>query len=115
MNALQLAYAAALAQVETLRAEVKAACPMPLTDDNAIFDAWIDASTAMEERIGLFTAERLLAEAEDALVRWSFTVAKSAATGADLSAVEHLGARWPKLPMASRRKLVDLALRLGAA
>lgn len=118
MNALQTAYSVALAQVEAIRAEIKAAHPMPVTDDDAVFEAWLDATEAAEIRLNLGAAESVLATAEDALVRWSFSVAMAQAlvsgVPSTVAAVDAVAAKWPKLSAPQRGRLVELAFHLDA-
>jgi hypothetical protein len=114
MNAFQSAYAVAVANLEATRAVIAAECPMPKTDDDAVFEAWLDESAACESKHGLFAAERAVETTRDAMVRWSFEVAAAAARGPELDVVNEIAAKWPRLPYAAHNRVVDLAFRLSA-
>lgn len=115
MNAFQTRYAVARAHLDTLRAELRTACPQPAADaDEATWDAHFDAEAATEIRLGIGVAEHAVSEAEDAMVRWSFDVARKTATGSARLDVETVAAKWPRVNVSHRARLVDLALRLAA-
>ena len=111
MNALQTAYAVAEANLTAIRAEVTRRAPMPITDDETVFEAWIDASEAVETELGLFAAERALSAAEDAMVGWAIKKIAPKAKGEAAEAVAFIASRWPKIGLNHRRKMVDLAFR----
>lgn len=111
----QAAYLAALALVETLRAELAELAPKcPDTDDDAALDAYDDAYEACRSKLGLYAAESALVAAENALVSWSLDCALKVARTADQrAAVEVCRTRGLRSPR-HRPTLIDTAMRLAA-
>jgi hypothetical protein len=111
VNALQTAYAVAEANLTAVRAEVKRLAPMPSLEDDAAFELWLDECAAVEVSLGLSAAEHALAAAEDAMVTWAIRKVAPKANGEAAEAVAFIAARWPKIGLNHRRKMVDIAFR----
>ena len=111
MNAIQAAYAIAESNLTAIHAEVKRLAPMPSLEDDAAFELWLDACAAVEVSLGLSAAEHALAAAEDTMVAWAIRKVSPKATGEEAAAVEFIAARWPKIGLVHRRKMVDIASR----
>lgn len=116
MHATQTRYAFAAAALATVRDHVKALSPvMPPTDDDAAFEAWLDACEAVEVACCLGAAEREAADAERAMVEWAMAETKRQTAGrADTSALDFILGRYPKMNPTQRAKVIDLAFRLAA-
>ncbi len=89
---------------------------MPSETDEE-FEVWNDACEAAREDLGIGRLSDLLDAAESALLAWSFTIARQTAAGdrAALATIDFMEANLGKpLHLTTRRKAVDIALRLAA-
>lgn len=118
MSPAQIAYVTARALLDSAHAESARLAPMPGPDasDDAV-EAWLDASEALRSTLGLDRLVEALTVAEDALLSWSFVVARREAgrSRAKLALVAQLetGVRQAR-HLQIRCKAIDLALRLAA-
>mgnify|MGYP003554338055 FL=1 len=99
-------------------AEVTRRAPMPGPDaDEATVDAWLDESERAHGELRVDALGAALAAAEEAMLAWSFEVARSTAAGnqAALRAIAEIEAGIQRAShMSTRTKAIDLALRLAA-
>lgn len=114
----QLTYMIARATVDAAYAEIARRAPMPGpgAPDEAV-EAWLDASEAVCAELAVDAAEAALAVAEDALLAWSFAVARRTAgrSRAKLALVAELERGVGEARhLRTRAKAIDLALRLSA-
>lgn len=118
MSPEQTAYCAARALYDSAIAEVTRLAPMPGPDaSDEETEAWLDASELAHGRLGLDALSDALARAEDAMLAWSFVVARREAgkSRAKLALLDQIEAGIGKpLHLQTRRKAIDLALRLAA-
>lgn len=116
MSPEQTAYCAARALYDSAIAEVTRRAPMPgPTASDEETEAWLDASEQAYEALGVDALSDALARAEDAMLAWSFVVARREAgkSRAKLALIAQIEAGIGKaLHLQTRRKAIDLALRL---
>ncbi|MEK9900983.1 MAG: hypothetical protein VW516_09570 [Rhodospirillaceae bacterium] len=118
MSPAQTAYCLARAAYDAAIAESGRRAPMPGPGaSEAEVDAWLDASEAAHQELEL---DRLFAEcraAEDAMLAWSFAVARQTA-GSDravLATIAEIEAAMDHPShLSTRNKAIDIALRLAA-
>lgn len=113
----QISYMIARAALDSAYAEIARLAPMPGPDaDEPAVDAWLDASEEVRAGLGVDGLEAALASAEDALLAWSFAVARREAGRSKrklaLIAEVEAGMSNP-LHLVARGKAIDLALRLA--
>lgn len=120
MSPEQIAYCAARALYDSAIAEVTrlatrlAPMPGPTASDEET-EAWLDASEQAYEALGVDALSDRLARAEDAMLAWSFAVARREAgkSRAKLALIAQIEAGIGKpLHLQTRRKAIDIALRL---
>lgn len=118
LSAEQTVYMITRAAHDAAIAEISRRAPQPGPDaPESEVDAWLDTSEAVRAELGVDALAGALTAAEDALLAWSFTVARREAGRsrrkiAAIDAVE-LGLRRPA-GFAFRARALDLALRLHA-
>lgn len=113
----QLTYMIARAALDSAYAEIARLAPMPGegADETAV-DAWLDASEEVRASLGVDGLEAELASAEDALLAWSFAVARRTAgrSRAKLTLVAQIERGVGEAQhLRTRIKAIDLALRLS--
>ncbi len=117
MSPAQRAYLLARAAYDAATAEAtRRTTGMPTGTDEE-FEVWNDACEAAREDLGIGRLSDLLDAAEVALLAWSFEVARKTAAGdtAALATIAHVEANIGKpLHIITRRKTIDIALRLAA-
>ena len=113
----QLTYMIARAALDSAYAEIARLAPMPGPDaDEPAVDAWLDASEEVRASLGVVGLEAALASAEDALLAWSFAVARREAgrSKRKLALVAEIERGVGEARhLRSRVKAIDLALRLA--
>ena len=116
MSPAQAAYLLARAEYDAAIAESNARTSgMPTATDEE-FEAWNDACEEARSVLGIDRLSNLLAVAEEALLAWSFKVARKTAAGdrAALATIDYMEANLGlPLHLTTRRKAVDIALRLA--
>ena len=113
----QTTYMIARAALDSAYAEIARLAPMPGPDaDEPAVDAWLDASEEVRAGLGVDGLEAALASAEDALLAWSFAVARREAgrSKRKLALVAEIERGVGEARhLRSRVKAIDLALRLA--
>lgn len=116
MSPAQHAYLLARAEYDAAIAESnRRTSGMPSTTDEE-FEVWNDACETAREDLGIGRLSDLLDAAESALLAWLFKVARETAAGdrAALATIAYMEANLGKpLHLTTRRKAVDIALRLA--
>jgi len=118
MSPAQTAYCLARATYDAAIAEQNRLAPQPPQGaPESEVDAWLDASEDAHESLGLSRLFGALRAAEDAMLAWSFEVARKEAgrSRVALAAIAKVEAAMDKpLHLTSRTRAIDLALRLAA-
>ena len=112
----QAIYMITRATLDAAYAEVARLAPVPGEGaDEAAVEAWLDASEAARTALAVDAAEAALAAAEDALLAWSFAVARREAgrSRVKLALIAEVERGIGEARhLRSRTKAIDLALRL---
>lgn len=118
MSPAQSAYILARATYDAAITEQNRLAPQPPQGaPESEVDAWLDASEAAHESLGLSRLFNALHAAEDAMLAWSFEVARKEAgrSRIKLAMIAEVEANIGKpLHLVSRTKAIDIALRLAA-
>lgn len=117
MSPAQTAYLLARASYDAAIAESNRRTNGMPSETDEEFEAWNDACEAAREDLGIGRLSDILDAAEAHMLAWSFEVARKTAAGdaAALTTIEHIAANINKpLHLVTRRKAIDLALRLTA-
>ena len=114
----QAIYMLTRATVDAAYAEIARRAPMPGpgAPDEAV-EAWLDASEAARAELAVDAAEAALTAAEDALLAWSFAVARREAgrSRVKLALIAELERGVGEARhLRTRTKAIDLTLRLSA-
>ena len=114
----QTVYMIARAALDSAYAEIARLAPMPGEGaGESTVDAWLDASEAARSDLGVDGLEAAVAAAEDALLTWSFAVARREAgrSRVKLALIAEIERGVGEARhLRSRIKAIDLALRLSA-
>ena len=118
MSPAQTAYCLARATYDVAIAEQNRLAPPPAQGaPESEVDAWLDASEEAHVSLGLSRLFDALRAAEDAMLAWSFEVARKEAgrSKAKLAIIAEVEANIGKpLHLTSRTRAIDIALRLAA-
>ena len=118
MSPVQTAYCLARASYDAAIAEQNRLAPAPAQGaPESEVDAWLDASEEAHESLGLSRLFDALRAAEDAMLAWSFGVARKEAgrSRAKLALIADIESNIGKpMHLTTRTKAIDIALRLAA-